>query len=154
MPNPIVFPSSTPGLGLPLLIAGQAQKEFFLNQALCVLDALHSHTVMASQSVPPDTAQEGDCFRVTDPAQAAWASHENALALLVGGTWHFIAPCEGMQVFDTSAGHTLIFRGVWESAAVPVNPSGGTIIDAEARSAIAALSMSLQAMGWLAPSAP
>ena len=149
MSDPVTFPSSTPGLGLPLLIAGQAQKEFFVNQALCVLDALYSRSVMASQSVPPETAEEGDCFRVTALAQAAWVGRENALAVRVGGSWHFIGAREGMQVFDRAAGHMLVFRGLWERAVAPENPTGGAVIDTEARAAIATLSLSLQGVGLL-----
>ena len=65
MSEPFAFPSITPTIGLPLLTAGQAQKEFFVNQAFSLIDALHGRTVVASQSVPPATAPEGltICFR-------------------------------------------------------------------------------------------
>lgn len=45
MSDPVTFPSSTPAIGLPYLVAGQAQKEFFVNQSLCLLDALQMRTV-------------------------------------------------------------------------------------------------------------
>lgn len=62
MSEPIVFPSATPALGLPLLVAGQAQKEFFVNQALGLLDALHARAVIASRPAPPAAAAEGEPF--------------------------------------------------------------------------------------------
>ena len=60
MSDPIAFPSTTPSIGLPLLIPGQAQKEFFVNQALCLLDALHMRAVTASQPAPPQRDDQDD----------------------------------------------------------------------------------------------
>jgi hypothetical protein len=153
MSEPIAFPSATPAIGLPLLIAGQAQKEFFVNEALCLLDALYPRTVLASQSAPPATAAEGTCFRVTQGAAAAWAGREGDLAVMIGGDWRFVRPSEGMQVFDRAAGHWLAFFTQWESVVAPAAPSGGTVIDTEARAAIATLVQALLTLGVLAPSA-
>lgn len=99
-------------------------------------------------------ADEGDCYRVSDAAQETWAGHEGALAVFIGGEWHFFIPQEGMQVFDQDAGHMLLFRSCWEHVLPPEVPSGGTVSDAEARSALAALTRALVAMGWLADSEP
>ncbi len=154
MSDPIAFASTTPTIGLPLLIPGQAQKEFFVNQALCLLDALHSRSVTASQPAPPQSLNEGGCFRVTAPAAGAWAGHEDKLAVWIGGDWHFVAPREGMQVFDLTAGHSIVYRSEWESAAAPAGPTGGTIIDTEARAAITSLIQALLAVGILATEGP
>jgi hypothetical protein len=147
MSDPVVFNSSTPALGLPLLIAGQAQKEFFVNQALCLLDALHARSVSASQAGPPTTPSEGASFRVTAPAIADWSGKEDSLAVRIGGAWHFIQPREGMLVFDQNAGQQLVFRSGWVRAAAPAVPSGGTTIDSQARETIAALIQALVAVG-------
>jgi hypothetical protein len=149
MSDPIAFPSATPAIGLPLLVAGQAQKEFFVNQALCILDALYVRAVKASQSAPPATAIAGDCFRVTSPASQAWAGREDHIAVLIGGAWHFIGAREGMHMFDQTAGHTLVFGTQWERARAPTLPTGGTVVDSQARTAIQSLIQSLQAIGIL-----
>ncbi|NBB24085.1 DUF2793 domain-containing protein [Porphyrobacter sp. SLTP] len=154
MSDPIALASTSPTIGLPLLIPGQAQKEFFVNQALCLLDALHPRTVTASQPAPPQSPTEGDCFRVTAPAAGAWAGYTGTLAVRIGGDWHFVAPREGMQVFDLSAGHAIVYRSEWESAAAPAEPAGGTIIDTQARAAITSLIQALLAVGILATEAP
>lgn len=151
MSDPITLPSSTPALGLPLLIAGQAQKEFFVNQAICVLDALNAHVVTASLGVPPASPAEGACFRIVTPAAGAWSGQADSLAILAGGAWHFIAPIAGMQIFDQQAGHQLVFRAGWKHADAPAAPAGGSVVDTEARSAIGALIQSLVAVGMLAP---
>ncbi|WP_285712573.1 DUF2793 domain-containing protein [Erythrobacter oryzae] len=150
MSDPIAFPSSTPALGLPLLFAGQAQKEFFVNEALCVLDALHARAVIASQPSPPASPPEGACYRVTATATGAWAGQEGRLAVLVGGAWHFIAPAEGMVVFDRAAARMVIYRSQWEPAVVVAAASGGTVIDVQARATLTALIAALKTMGVLA----
>lgn len=154
MSDPIAFPSSTPALGLPLLIAGQAQKEFFVNQALCLLDALHDRAVTASQNAPPESPAEGSCYRITAPAGAAWSGRDDHIAVMIGGDWRFIAPREGTQVFDREAGHELVFRAGWKRPTAPVAPSGGTVVDLEARTAIGALIQALLTVGMIGPNTP
>lgn len=152
MSNPLNFSSTTQNIGLPLLIAGQAQKEFFVNQALDILDTLHPHAVVASQAAPPQSAVDGDCFRVTAPATQAWEGCESHLAVRVSGDWHFVPPREGMRLYDLAAGHSLFFRTAWQAAATPIVPASGATIDAEARSAIRELIAALRNLGVFAPS--
>ncbi len=154
MPDPISFPSTTPVAGLPLLIAGQAQKEFFVNQALCLLDALHARAVTASQPSPPPGASDSDCYRITAPATGAWAGREDSIAVLIAGGWHFIAPVSGMALFDRSSDCLLVFRSGWKRAQAPALPTGGTVVDVEARAAIVTLVQALRAIGVLAVAGP
>ena len=139
MANPVTFESSTPNIGMPFLLAGQAQKEFFLNQSLGILDALQSNTVSASRSMPPIAPIEGACFRVTAPATDAWAGCEDHLAIRIGADWHFISPRDGMRIFDGGAHHTLVFLEGWQFAEAPEVPTTGVVIDIEARAALAQL---------------
>lgn len=151
MSNPLTFSAATPNIALPLLIAGQAQKEFFVNQALSVLDALQPQTVVGSQPTPPVDANDGDCFRVTAPAGQEWEGCEDHLAIRIGGDWHFVPPRGGMRVFDTTANHTVFFRLGWQIAATPVVPATGTVIDVEARTAIDQIISALRDIGILPP---
>jgi hypothetical protein len=150
MSDPIVFPSTTPVAGLPLLIAGQAQKEFFVNEALSILDALLVQAVNASQPAPPPSPTDSDCYRVTAPATGAWAGREDRIAVLIAGEWHFIAPAQGMAVFDRAADCLLVYRAGWKRAQAPSLPSGGAMVDTEARAVIAALIGALKSIGILA----
>lgn len=147
MPAPIDFPNSTNVLGLPLLFTGQAQKEFFVNQAFAMIDALLHRTVVGSGDAPPVDAVDGNVYRVTALASGAWAGKEDALAVQIAGYWHFVAPLEGMCVFDRSSGQRLIFRNQWEAANAPTEPSGGAVVDTEARAAINALLNELSRVG-------
>jgi hypothetical protein len=150
MSEPFIFSSTTPVASLPLLVPGQAQKEFYLNQALSILDALCPQAVVASQGAPPAAIADSACFRITSPASADWAGNEDHLAIGIGGDWHFVAPREGMQVFDADAGHWLVFRSGWRAAVAPVIAEGGSVIDAAARTALAELIEDLRNIGILA----
>lgn len=141
------FSSATQNLGLPMLIAGQAQKEFFVNQALAILDSLQPGTVAASQPEPPSNAADGACYRVTSPAGSAWEGCEDHLAVRVGGDWHFIPPREGMRLFDISADRSLFYREAWQHAGTASAPTNGTVIDIEARAAINQLIGALRTVG-------
>jgi len=145
--DPITYSSRTNALGLPLLFAGQAQKEFFLNHALNLLDALMTRVVVASLASPPAVAAEGQCYRILDDATDAWATHDRSLAIRTGGGWHFVPPVPGMQVFDVDRGACIHFDGDWLAATEPTVPSGGTVVDLEARAAIAQIVEALKALG-------
>ena len=110
MNEPIAFPTGTPNLNLPLLFAGQSQKEFFVNQSLTILDAIAPKTITASLQHPPENAEEGDCYRVMAGASGPWTDHIDQMAMRLGGSWHFVAPNEGLCVFDATEGHWLCFR--------------------------------------------
>ncbi|GAB4471868.1 DUF2793 domain-containing protein [Erythrobacter tepidarius] len=150
MSDPIVFPAGTPNARLPLLFAGQAQKEFFVNQSLAILDALVPRTVIATLAEPPALPAEGGCYLVAQEAAGAWSGRADQLALSIGGSWHFIAPDEGMLMFDQNAGIWLCFRNGWQGAGAITAPSGGGVIDIEARNALAQLVENLQALGLIA----
>ncbi len=118
-----------------------------MNEALCLLDALNARSVVAAQSAPPAGAAEGACYRVTAPATGAWTGKENRIAVRLGSDWRFIAPAEGMLLFDRAAGRLMIYRTQWQSAAVVASPSGGSVVDTEARAALAALMTALVSLG-------
>ena len=132
-------------------LAGQAQKEFFVNQALGILDALQRAAVLASQPAPPAHAEDGDCYRITAPAQSEWAGCEDQLAVRIGGAWHLIQPRDGMRLLDSTAGDWLFYRAGWHSNQAPALPVGGGVVDNEARIAVEQLILALQTVGVLAP---
>jgi hypothetical protein len=58
-----------------------------------------------------------------------------------------------MLLFDRGSGRWLCFRDGWQSADLPATPTGGSVIDIEARNALAQLVENLQTLGLL-PSPP
>lgn len=155
---------------LPFLLPGQVQKEAFHNEALARLDALvHACVETApTDEVPADPAP-GQCWLVGAGAGDGWAGHEDELACWTGGGWRFLAPLPGMAVWRLDAGYPSLWTGSawsdgeWPAAAFFVggqqvvgprletvpSPSGGTIIDAEARAALDAVIVALRTHGLI-----
>ena len=144
------YSAITPRLGLPLLYVGQAQKEFFVNQSLSVIDALIGQSVAAGLAEPPADPQPGDCYRVLAPAAGAWAGRENQLAIAIGGDWHFVVPRQGSLIFDRALGQFVLFDGDWQLASLPLTASGGTVVDIEARALLAQVIDALVKLGLVA----
>ena len=147
MTTAIPFDSTTPRFGLPLLFVGQAQKEAFVNEAHVLADAIMHCAVEGEASAPPASPAEGECWLVAGNAGGAWAGQSGKIACHHAGNWLFVAPRDGMRVLDRSTGQDRRHLGAWVAPAAPAAPTGGAIVDAQARSAIAALVAALQSAG-------
>jgi Protein of unknown function (DUF2793) len=155
---------------LPLILPGQAQKEIFHNEALTRIDAaLHGCVEEAPRPDPPAEPAPGQSWLVGASATGAWAGKEDALASWTAGGWRFVAPVPGMLVWLLDPGYWLHWTGTgWSDGSLPASalviagqqvvgprletvpsPSGGTTIDAEARTAIDALIATLKSHGLI-----
>lgn len=148
----------TSRLALPLLAAGQAQKEMYHNEALTRLDLAVHGAAVAVADVPPEDPEPGQCWIISETPEGDWSGHPGAMAGWTEGGWRFLAPCEGMRVWLGEVdGFALFSGGEWRigqahgrlfvagqqligpRAAAIVEPSGGMVVDAEARAAILAV---------------
>ena len=123
MTDPISFASTTPRLGLPLLFSGQAQKEFYVNEAHALTDALLHAACEGETAIPPATPAEGGTWLVATGATGEWSGQDGKLASRQAGNWLFAAPVDGMQLFDCSTGQMLLYHGGWQRPAAPSAPS-------------------------------
>ncbi|MCB2078973.1 MAG: DUF2793 domain-containing protein [Novosphingobium sp.] len=147
MPDPLLFTDSSPRFGLPMLYAGQAQKEVFVNEANALTDALLHCAIEGISTTPPATPTDGESWLVSAPADGAWAGEDGHLACRQGGNWLFVFPGAGMRVLDKSTGQIILYDGSWRAPVAPVEPSGGSVVDTEARSAIIELVQALRVAG-------
>ena len=150
MVDPIVFPSTTPKYSLPLLFAGQAQKEFSINQALTLIDTMLMPCVSASLTSPPASANDGECFRVSASASGDWTGHEDEIAVRIGDAWQFVQPVIGMTVFDQADATYWHYNTTWRNASEPTVPTDGSVVDIEARMALTELIQALRNLGIFA----
>lgn len=165
--------SNTHRLGLPLLHAGQAQKEIWHNEALALLDLMVQPVIQSiGEAAPPEAPQLGECHIVGTEAQAEWAGHEHAIAGWTASGWRFVKPVGGMHVVMAGTMVPAGFvEGEWRIGIVPASelwvsgqkvggrqadavavPSGGTVIDDKARTAISSIISALTEHGLIAAS--
>jgi hypothetical protein len=162
----------TPRLALPLLAAGQAQKEMTHNEALARLDiAVQARVLSAGVDDPPASPTPGDCWIVGETPSGAWLGMARYLAAWTGDGWRFVAPAGGMRVWIEDAavearylgsawavgvlsGHQVAIDGtqvVGAQAPAIADPVGGTQVDAQARSTIGEILGMLRSHGLIAP---
>lgn len=139
MSDPIIFDTATARFDLPLLFSGQAQKEFFVNEALSRADLLLHCAIEGEAAAPPAAPVAGQVWLVAASPSGAFAGHIGALAGWTTDGWRFVLPRDGVRVFDRSSDAFRLFNGAWRRQVAPTAPSGGTTIDAEVRAAIALL---------------
>jgi len=157
---------------LPLLFAGQAQKELFHNEGLVIADALlHGAAESADLAVPPVDAEPGRCWIVATGGSNEWAGKDGAVAVASEGGWRFVTPRTGLNMWVVDRNVALFHDGTqWREAAVRDNglyfggdrvvgqrqdaigdPTGGDVIDMEGRATIAAILDALRSHGLIAP---
>lgn len=151
MTDPVVFASTSPRFGLPLLFAGQAQKEFTVNEAFGLTDALLHLAVEGEAASPPISPTDGDCWLVHASASGDWAGYGGHIACRQSGTWLYIAPRDGLRAYNRAAAQDWFYAGGWRAAAAVAAPAGGGTIDSEARSAISGILAALTAAGIVPP---
>lgn len=160
----------SPRFALPFLVPGQAQKEWFHNEALQLIDVLVAPAIETIPSpTPPISPLAGQCFVVGGGATGVWAGHDNEVAAFGAGGWRFITPTEGLSLFIKTTGELLGRRGgIWETGitrlrevrvngqtvirdrqAAIASPDGGSSIDAESRSAIMSILAAMRAHGLI-----
>jgi hypothetical protein len=160
----------SPRFGLPFILPGQAQKELFHNEALVIIDAaVHPAVEEGPRASPPAAPLAGQSWIVGPGATGAWSGHADSLAVATEGGWRFVAPIPGMSVWDKGAQAPRQWDGAaWGSGRIAcsglriggkavvgerlptiANPSGGTIIDAEARAALATVIATLKSHGLI-----
>lgn len=147
MSDPITYSTITPRLGLPMLFAGQSQKETTVNEALWQIDMLVGGAIEGELSSPPALPLAGQAWLVGSSPTGAFADHEGDLAAWTDGGWRFISPAPGLRVHDRTTEAMRFYDGVWRIGTSPALPTGGSVIDTEARATIAALVQLLAEIG-------
>lgn len=148
MTDPISFSDTSPRFALPLLFAGQSQKEVTVNEALLNADILLHPTVEGFATTAPSAPAAGQCWIVGTGATGVLAAEAGRIMAWSDGGWRFVTPRDGMRVYDLSVGaHRIFAGGAWRIAASPAIPSGGSVVDAQSRTAISALIAALRTGG-------
>jgi hypothetical protein len=110
---------STPHLGLPFIVQGQAQKEVTHNRALNILDGLVQLSAKTrSLTVPPSSPAEGDRWIVGAGATGVWAGKDGQVALWTDSAWRLFPPLPGWVCFIEDEGLAVYANGAWQTVSV------------------------------------
>ncbi|MDG2534470.1 DUF2793 domain-containing protein [Sphingomonas sp. HITSZ_GF] len=162
---------ATDRLALPLLAAGQAQKEMYHNEALLRLDMMTQAAAEGfGTDAPPTEPHPGQCWIIGDAPEGDWTGHAGEIAGWSENGWRFVTPREGMQLWlGETAGFALFRSGIWQCSEAYgrlfvegvqivgsradgiAEPVGGTVVDAEARAAVSAVLVALRVHGLIEP---
>ena len=87
----------TARFALPLLAPGQAQKEWFHNEALQRADMLLCPVIEGpAVATPPANPTTGTCYLIAGGATGAWTGQDGSVAAFTegyGGTWRRSKGC-------------------------------------------------------------
>ncbi|MGE0627444.1 MAG: DUF2793 domain-containing protein [Hyphomicrobiaceae bacterium] len=118
----------TPNLGLPYLIAAQAQKHVTHNEAIRMLDALVQLAVLdRTQTSSPGAPTDGDRHIIGAGATDDWAGHDLEVAAWQDGAWAFFVPREGWLAWVADEDVLVAWDGsAWVAAGGDsLNPASG-----------------------------
>lgn len=117
------MPDDTTILGLPLILANQAQKHVTHNEALAILDAVVQLAVIdRNRTVAPVLAAPGDRHIVAPGGVVEWAGQDGRVAVMTTAGWQFQAPRPGWRAHVLAEGETVVFDGIGWAA-----PSEGAV---------------------------
>lgn len=154
---------------LPVIRSGQSQKEVTHNEALTIIDALLHPAVARDVVSPPVTPVVGEMWIVPAAASGAWAQHSGKIAIWHSGGWGYVVPRQGCVVWSLADNAQAIYDGVrWRFDATVVvkleiggktvvsarqpailAASGGSVVDSQARSALASVLSALRNHGLI-----
>ena len=156
---------------LPLLQAGQAQKEVTHNEALLGIDTLlHLAVETAGLNTPRPVTTTGQAWIVASGGSGAWAGRDAMIASFGSGGWRFVAPRDGCIAWLRDAARFAVFTPAgWRDDGWPVAglrigtrlaltvapaavaaPTGGAVVDIEARARLSDLIAGLRMLGLVA----
>ena len=103
---------TTARLGLPLILAAQAQKHVTHNEALAALDLLVQASLEARDAeTPPADPAEGAAWGLGAAPTGAWAGQAGKVAQWRDGGWIFVTPAAGWRAWDRSAAALVLWDG-------------------------------------------
>lgn len=112
---------TTTHLGLPYLMAAQAQKHVTHNEALRLLDSMVQLAVLdRTRTAPPASPADGDRHLVASGATGLWVGWDLNVAFWVDGAWIRLVPRPGWLVWVADEGAFLVWSGSsWASVGEP-----------------------------------
>ncbi|MDG5748238.1 DUF2793 domain-containing protein [Qipengyuania sp. XHP0207] len=150
MTQPIEFNAKSPRHAMPYLVPGQVQKELFVNESIALLDMLLHPVVQGEAASAPAAPVPGECWIVAPGASGDWADMDGAIAGWDGAQWTFAQPVVGLAAYEIASASIRIYLSDWSRPQSLSEPSGGSVVDTQARSAINAILAALRGAAVIA----
>jgi hypothetical protein len=152
---------------LPLLSAGQAQKEITHNEALLAIDRqLHLAVESRALEVPPTAPASGAAYIIATGAAGEWKGRAGQIASFDGFGWHYTVPVKGCVAWIADEAAFSVHDGSWSASGWTANglrisgravlavqpvaiaaPAGGTNVDSQCRAVVVQLLTALRDQG-------
>lgn len=126
-----MFDDVTPRLGLPYVVAAQAQKHIPINESLARLDGLVQLAVesRSAPAQPASPAGGGVWILPASATGAAWAGQlAGTLMRFEAGAWEALVPAEGVLAWVKDENQMVVFDG---AAWVPLSATFRTLTAAQ-----------------------
>ena len=124
---------NTENLGLPYIMAAQAQKHVTHNEALRMLDGIVQLSVVSASTInPPAGPAAGDRYIVPSNATGEWVDHEAEIAAWQDGAWAYLTPVDGWLSWVAATSKLKVYAvGQWEDVITGGSGGGATDPDPE-----------------------
>ena len=112
---------NSPNLGLPYIVANQAQKHVPHNDALAMIDGLLQLSLVSrGLNAPPATPIDGQRWLIGASPTAEWLGQAGLMAFRNAGAWQFLTPRKGWAAWIEAENTLLIYDGVnWIVPPIP-----------------------------------
>lgn len=104
--------TTTPRIGAPLLVAGQALPETTVDEMAYLFDAfVCPHFKDRDLSAPPGSPAQGDCYLVAAAPTGAWTGQVGKVAIYINTAWSFVAAKEGFLFWVDDENVLILYDG-------------------------------------------
>jgi hypothetical protein len=113
---------TTPRLGAPELVSGQATPETTVNEQIRYIESGAGHFIFKDRDLatPPGSPADGDCYLVAASPTGAWAGQAGKIAFRVNTAWAFITPIEGFTAWVNDENVFIGYDGAaWNTLSAP-----------------------------------
>jgi hypothetical protein len=113
---------TTPRLGAPELVSGQATPETTVNEQIRYIESGAGHFIFKDRDLatPPGSPADGDCYLVAASGTGAWSGKDGQIAFRVNTAWAFITAIEGFTAWVNDENAFIGYDGAaWNVLATP-----------------------------------
>lgn len=105
--------TTTPRLGAPELVSGQATPETTVNEQIRYVEQGASRFIVKDKDLatPPGSPADGDCYIVAASPTGAWTGKAGKLAFYESTAWVFITPIEGTKAYAQDEDSDYTYNG-------------------------------------------